>query len=190
MPPEGEARNEESELESLPAKWQDLEGRWKAILGLEAAIDTVRMSMEGLLAETEGSLKKPLTMEEKTYALRADVAQWERAKNHAHYAVPKMKDFIRRSIWATGSPEKKQLGELYKEHIQPRIPFPEMDAVLKQLDDLRKDRQVLSEQGKTVYQECRGTSAEIQRTLKALQDNAKRKKAASGSKGGFFKGIR
>jgi len=58
--------------------------------------------------------------------------------------------------------------------------------VLKQLDELRKDRLVLSAHGKTVYQECRGISAELQGALRTLQHNAQKKKGASGSKGRFF----
>lgn len=183
------------EPEVSAAKWQDLEARWKAILGIEATVDTFRISMEGLLTQMETSLKKTLATEEKTYAPRADVAQWERAKSRVHYALPKMKDFIHRAIWALGSPERKRLGELYKDHIEPHIPFPEMDEVLKQLEELQKDRQVLSARGKTVYQECRGISADVEGALRTLQNNAatnaKNKKGDTTSKGGrFFKQVR
>jgi len=185
-PPETVAHNETGELEIPSAKWQDLETRWKTILGLEAAMDTLRISMECLLIEMEAWWKKPLTMEEKTYAPRADVAQWNKAKNRVHNAVPKMKDFIHRSIWAMGSPERKRLEELHNDYIQPRIPFPQIDEVLKQLDELRKDRLVLSAHGKTVYQECRGIAAELQGALRTLQNNAQKKKVASGAKGPYF----
>jgi hypothetical protein len=178
---EGESR--EPEISST--QWQDLETRWKVILGLEAAMDTLRLSMEGLLAEMEGSLTKTMTIEEKTYALRADVAVWDQAKKRVHFAVPKMKDFIHRSIWAMGSPERKRLGELYKDHIQLHIPFPQMDAVLKQLEELQKDRLVLSAVGKTVYQDCRRISAEVQSALRTLKTNAvtQRKKSEAGPRG-------
>jgi hypothetical protein len=113
-----------------------------------------------------------LAIEEKTYALRADVARWERAKSRIQYAVPKMKEYIHRSVWAMGSPERKQLDALYKNHIEPHIPFPRMDEVLKRLEELRKDRQILSAHGKTVYQESRGILADVQGALKTLQHNA------------------
>jgi hypothetical protein len=180
------AHNESRELEISSAKWQDLETRWKTILGLEATMDTLRISMECLLIEMEALWKKPLTMEEKAYAPRADVAQWHKAKNRVHNAVPKMKDFSHRSIWAMGSPERKRLEELYNEHIQPRISFPQIDEVLKQLDELRKDRLVLSAHGKTVYQDCRGIAAELQGALRTIQNNAQKKKGASGPKGRYF----
>jgi hypothetical protein len=185
-PPETVADSDSRELAISSAKWQDLETRWKTILSLEAAMDTLRISMECLLIEMESRWKKPLTMEEKTYAPRADVAQWNKAKNRVHNAVPKMKDFIHRSIWSMGSPERKRLEELYNGHIQPRIPFPKIDEVLKQLDELRKDRLVLSAHGKTVYQECRGIAAELQGALRTIQYNAQKKKGASGSKGRYF----
>ena len=189
QPPE--AKNQESVTpgDSASAQWQDLEARWKAILGIEAAVDNMRASIEGLLLQMEAALKRTLTIEEKSYAVRADIAQWERAKNRVHYVLPRMRDFIHRAIWALGSPERKRLGELYKEHIQPQIPFPEMNDVLKQLEDLQKDRQVLSGLGKTVYQESRAIAAEIQGAASTLQNNAKsqRIKLANTSKGRFFK---
>lgn len=198
-PPPPEARNQESvtrdseltgsSAQDSAATWQNLEGRWKAILGIEAAVDNVRASIEGLLLQMEASLKRTLTIEEKSYALRADIAQWDRAKNRVHYVLPRMRDFIHRAIWALGSPERKRLGELYKEHIQPQIPFPEMNEVLKQLEDLQKDRQVLSALGKGVYQESRAIAAEVQGAVSTLQSNAKsqRIRPANTSKSRFFK---
>jgi hypothetical protein len=172
------------------AKWQDLDARWKAILGLEATIETFRISMEALLTEMENLLQKTLTIEEKSYAPRADIAQWERAKSRAHFALPKMRDFIHRATWALGAPERKRLEPLYKDHIQPQIPFPQMDDVLKRLEELQKDRQVLAALGKTVYQESKAVSSSIQGVLRTLHDNAanaRRKKDAAVLKGRFFK---
>jgi hypothetical protein len=193
-PPQAVGRNESSELEIPSAKWQDLEARWKAILGLEAAMDALRISMESLLTEMQASFTKTLTIEEKLHALRADVAQWTKAKTRVHHAVPKVKEFIHRSIWAMGTPEKKQLEELYKNHIQPQIPFPQVDKVLKQLESLQKNRQVLSAHGLTVFQDCKSISADVQRALSRLQSNAAAnahsKKGAAGAKGKFFKDMR
>src|SRR5262245_14123238 len=173
-----------------PDQWQDLEARWKAVLGLEATIETFRLSMDLLLTEMENLLQKTLTIEEKSYAPRADIAQWERAKSRAHFALPKMRDFIHRATWALGAPERKRLEPLYKDHIQPQIPFPQMDEVLKRLEELQKDRQVLAALGKTVYQDSKGVSSGIQGVLRTLHDNAanaRRKKDAAVLKGRFFK---
>ena len=52
-PPQVVAPNESSEPETASATWQDLEARWRAILGLEATIDALRLTMEGLRAELE-----------------------------------------------------------------------------------------------------------------------------------------
>ena len=76
------------------------------------------------------------------------------------------------AVWALGAPERKKLGELFKTCIQTRVPFPEMGKVAEQLESLRKDRQVLSAQGVTVYQECKSISADIQGALRTLQSNA------------------
>jgi hypothetical protein len=189
-PPQAVDHNESGELEIPSAKWQDLEARWKAILGLEAGMDSLRISMEGLRAEMEASLKNRLTTEEKLHALRADVGQWNKAKNRVHHALPKVKEFIHRSIWAIGSPERKKLDKLYKSHIRPRIPFPQMDKVLVQLENMQKDRQVLSAYGVTVYQECKAIAANVQEALRTLQRNADanafKKRRAAGAKGKFF----
>ena len=100
-----------------------------------------------------------------------------------------MRDFIHRAIWALGSPERKRLGGLYKEHIEPQIPFPQMNEILQQLEDLQKDRQILSGLGKSVYQESRGIAADIHGAVSTLQNNAKaqRIKLANTSKSRFFK---
>src|SRR5258708_7213286 len=81
QPPQAGAPNESCEPEVPAAKWQDLEARWNAILGLEAAIDTLRIRMESLRAEMETGSKRTLTTDEKVHALNADVAQWNKAKS-------------------------------------------------------------------------------------------------------------
>jgi hypothetical protein len=184
------AVNESGELEISLAKWQDLEARWKAIVAIEATMDTLRISMEGLRTEMEASSRKTLTAEDKLHALRADVAQWTKAKTRVHHALPKIKDFIHRSIWATGAPERKQLEELYKNNIHPRIPLPQMDKLLEQLENMQKDRQVSSAHGVAVYNECKRISADVQGILRTLQSNAAanayKKKRAARAKGKFF----
>jgi len=179
-----------SEQEIPLEQWQALEVVWKAILGLEASIDTARVGMDGLRAEMEAAFKSALTVEEKLHALQADVAQWNKAKNRIHYALPKVREFIHRATWALATPERKRLEEIYKNHIEPRNPLPEVDDVREQLNHLQKDRQVLFAQGNSVYQECRSIIAEIQRALSTLQrnaaDNARRKRDAKRQKGGRF----
>jgi uncharacterized protein YoxC len=189
-PPQAAAPNESGEPEVAEEKWQDLEARWKAIEALEASIDSLRQRMETLMAEMENSAKKTLTADEKVHAFNADIAQWTKAKTRVHYAVPKVKEFIHRATWAIATPERKELGELYKSHIQPHVPFPEMEKVLQQLEHLLKDRQVLSAQGVAVYQECTTIAADIQGTLRTLQSNAaantRKKLGEARKKGKFF----
>jgi chaperonin cofactor prefoldin len=172
-----------SEQEVPPERWQALEALWKAILGLESSIETLRLGVDGLRSEMETAFKKSLVVEEKVHALQADVAQWNKAKGRIHYALPKAREFIHRATWASGQPERKMLEELFKSHIEPRIPLPEMDKVSEQLEHLQKDRQVLFAQGNSVSQECRGILAELQRALSTLQRNAAdmaRKKRSAG----------
>ncbi len=191
-PPKAVAADESITPEISPAAFQDLEARWKFILGLEATVDTTRMSMESLLSEMEASLAKTLSIEEKLNASRADVAAWTKAKNRVHTSVPKVKDVIHRSVWATGAPERKRLDALYKDHIQPRVPFPDMEKVLEEMEALQKARQVLATLGKTVYQEARTIANDVKNALRTLQSNAaanvQRKKSGSGGK--FMKDVR
>jgi hypothetical protein len=180
-PPQAVAPKESGDAEMALEKWRELEARWNVLLGLEAAIDTLRIRMEGLRAEMEASWKKTLTTEEKVHALNADVAQWNKAKSRVHFALPNAKEFIHRAIWALSAPERKKLQDVFKNHIQPHIPFPQMDKVPEQLEHLIKDRQVLSAHGMTVHQECKSIAASIQGTLRTLQSNAAAK--ASKKKG-------
>jgi hypothetical protein len=138
----------------------------------------------------ETASKRALTADEKVHALNADVAQWNKAKSRVLYALPKAREFIHRATWALGTPERKQLGELVKSHIQPRVPFPQMDQVQEQLENLLKDRQVLSAHGVTIYQECKSVSEDVQGALRALQSgaaaNARKDLGATRKKGKFF----
>ena len=172
------------------AKWQELDARWNAILGLEATIDGLRQRMEGLRSAMEAESRKMLTADEKVHALNADVAQWEKAKSRVHYTLPKVKEFIHRATWAIGLPERKRLEELFKNHIQPQVPFPEMDKVPEQLEHLLKERQVLSAHGVAVSQECSTICADIQGALRTLQSNAtakaREKMSAARKKGTFI----
>jgi hypothetical protein len=177
-PTQAFGRQESGERETASVRWQDLEARWKALQGLEAAMEALRISMEGLRAEMEASSKKALTTEEKLHAPRAEVAQWTKAKSRVHHSLPKVREFIHRATWAMGTPERKKLEELYENHIRPHIPYYPMEKLLRLLEHLQKDRQVLSTQGTTVYHECKNIAAEVQRALRTLQSNA----AANASK--------
>jgi hypothetical protein len=190
-PPPQDAAPKESSQPAIPLeRWQDLEARWNAILVLEATIDGLRQRLESLRSEMEGASRKMLTADEKVHALNADVLQWNKAKSRVHYALPKVKEFIHRATWAMGTPERKQLEEIFKSHVPPQAPFAQMEKVPHQLECLLKDRQILSAQGVAVCQECQGISADIQGALRTLQSNAatniRKKLAAARAKGKFI----
>jgi hypothetical protein len=190
-PPSQATAPSESSQPAIPLeKWQELEARWNAILGLEATVDGLRQRMEGLRSQMESAARATLTADEKVHALNADVAQWTKAKSRVHYALPKVKEFIHRATWALGTPERKMLEEIFKNHIEPKIPFLEMDKLPSQLEFLLKDRQILSAHGVTVAQECAGITAEIQGALRTLQSNAaanvRKKLSAARAKGKFI----
>jgi hypothetical protein len=84
-------------------------------------------------------------------------------------------------------PERKRLEEVVKQHIEPRVPYAQIDEVREQLGHLQKDRQVLYAQGNAINQECRVILAEIQRAFSSLQrnavENARRKRSSGRDKG-------
>jgi hypothetical protein len=184
------ARTEGPGPEVPPEKWQALEAQWKAILGLEAALETVRLGLDGLRAEMEAAFRQSLRLEEKLHALQADVVQWNKARSRVHYALPKVREFLHRATWAAAVPERKRLEELFKGHVEPRVPFPQVEDFREGLEHLQKDRQVLIAQGNSVSQECRGILAEIRRALGTLQrnaaDRARQKRSAGHEKGKHF----
>lgn len=189
-PPAPVAASEDSAETEIPlGRWQEMEARWNAILGLEVTVDTLRQRMEGLRTQMESASRQTLTADEKVHALNADVLQWNKAKSRVHHALPKIREFIHRATWALGLPERKKLEEIVKNHIQPRIPSAEIEKVPEQLEHLLKDRQSLSAHGVAVCQECQGISAEIQSALRTLQSNAaanlRNKLAAARKKGKF-----
>jgi hypothetical protein len=189
-PPAPEAAPAEGGEAEVPVeKWQALDALWKAILTLEAGIAATRMSVDGLRAELESASRGSLSPDDKVNALQADVALWNKAKSRVHYTLPKLREFVHRATWATAAAERKRLEDIVKNHIEPRVPFPEVDKVREELEHLQKDRQVLSAQGNAVLQEGRGLAAEIQRTLGTLRRNAAdraRAKRGPGQKGKFF----
>jgi hypothetical protein len=185
----------ESGSPAIPeATWQELEGRWDAIEIQEATVDTQRIKLEGLRTEMEANLKATLTVEEKRHALGADVARWTKAKTRVHHAVPKAREFIHRATWAMGTPERKRLQELFENETRPNIPVAQADKLRDELENLLKDRQVLSAHGVLVTQECENISRDIQTALKTLQSNAadraRRDARAAREQGKFFKDVR
>jgi hypothetical protein len=186
----------ESDGSTTPAgaKWEDLDARWNAILGVEASIDNLRITVEGMQSEMETAAKQTLTTEVKINALHADVATWTKAKSRVHFAVPKIREFVHRATWVMGTPERKKLEELFKDEVRPELSTREMIKVYDELENLLKDRQILSGQGGGVYQECKNIASGIQMALRNLQSNAEaradKKRRAGKPKGKFFKHIR
>lgn len=193
-PPQVDAPSQSSEPEVPAPEWEDLEARWNVILGVESSIDTLRLALDGARLELEAAWNKQLTPEEKLHALNADVAQWSKAKNRVHYAVPKIKEFVHRATWAVGAPERKKLEKIFDSDAVPDLSAAEMEQVSQQLENLLKDRQVLASQGNSVHLECKSICANIQAALNRLQLNAAtiadRKRRAAREGGKFFKSVR
>ncbi len=189
-PAQAVAQSESGEPEIPEANWQALEARWNAIVSLEATMDGLRISVESLRAEMETLSRQTLTAEDKAHALNADVAQWNQAKSRVLFALPKLRDYVHRSTWAKGTPERKKLDEIFKDSVRPPLLLTRMEEVQKQLDHLLKDRQVLSAQGVTVYQEGKSLAAAVRGALRTLQSNAaaraREKRDAGRKKGKSF----
>jgi hypothetical protein len=193
QPPRVDSAEEGSEKEIASTKWQDLESRWNAILALEATIETQRLALEGVRVELEALAKNTLTPEERLHARKDDVSRWTRERTRIHFVLPKLKEFVHRATWAVAAPERKLLDEHFKETTEPQLPVAQMIRIGDQLENLLKDRQVLSAQGVTVQQECQTISANIHESLRILQSNAavNKNRKQRGIRGGkFFKDVR
>ncbi len=194
VPPEGGSERGDSEPGSSPVKWEDLASRWRTIMGVEATIDNLRLTLEGLQVQMENEAKTTLMTEEKLHALNADVAAWTKAKSRVHHTLPKVREYVHRATWVTGTPERKKLQDLFKEDETPDLPVAELIKLSEQLENLLKDRQILSAQGVSVCQECKNVSSDIHRSLQNLKSNAAanadRKRRAGRPKGKFFKHVR
>jgi hypothetical protein len=156
----------------LQERWEALEARWNAILAIEASIDMLRIALESLRGEMEAAVSRQLSAEEKVNALGSDVAQWTKAKARLHSALPKARDFIHRSTWAAGTPERKRAEEVVSAYLKPRAPFDAIEEFAELLDSLLKDRQVLSSLGVSVQQECKAIKSAVDSALRSLQMNA------------------
>jgi hypothetical protein len=177
-----------------PILWEDLASRWRTIVGVEAAIDNLRLMVEGMQAQMETAANRPLSTEEKLHATKADLASWARVRARVPFALPKVREFIHRATWATGTPERKKIEDLFKDESPPDLPFPQLVKLVDHLENLLKDRQILSSHGVNVHQECKTISNEVLSTLRQLQSNAAanadRKRRAGRAKGKFFKDVR
>ncbi len=174
VPPVSESEDSDAQVPSeIMAKWNKLEARWNTIVALEVNIDTMRLRMESLRAEVESASNKSMTSEEKMHAMNADVAQWTKAKSRAKFAVPKIKEFVHRATWALGAPERKTVEDLFKSRKPSPSIYSELDAIAQQLENLFKDRQILSAQGVTGYQEGKNSCADVQSAYRTLQANAR-----------------
>jgi hypothetical protein len=184
----------DADPEGTSAQWQDFEARWNAILALEGSIDTLRLTIESARVELENAWNKSLTPEEKLNALRADIAQLQKAKNRVHFTLPKVREFVHRATWAMGVPERKALQELFENPNGADPSVPEAHKLSEQLEILLKNRQVLAAQGATIHQECKNVSMDIQGAMRTLQSNAaangQRKRDANRAGGKFFKDVR
>jgi hypothetical protein len=147
-------------------KWHEAEARWKALLGLEASLDVLRICLERLYDELEASLKTTLTPEEKLHAVAADVSEWTKAKSRVHDSLPKAKDFIYRARCANRTPERTKLEEFFRSAFGAPVLAPELEQVL---EVLRKSLDALYAQGAAISFECKSVSADVQRAFWRLQ---------------------
>jgi hypothetical protein len=194
-PPGAVAFDENDDPDTRAKKWQDLEGRWGVVLSVEATVNNLRQTLEGLQGELQNALQKSLTVEEKVHARNMDVAHWNKEKSRAHFALPKVREFIHRATWALSTPERKALAAYFKEEDEkPDMALGEMNRLADQVESLLKDRQVLFANGTKVFQECKSISADIQSALRTLHSNAaankERKRRATAAKSKFFKDVR
>lgn len=158
-----------SDPKKVLIKWQELQARWNNILGLEVTIDTLRQRMESLRGEIESESARHMSTDEKINAMNADVAQWNKAKSRSRYVLPRIKEYIHRATWVLGTPERKNLEEIFNKDAECPGNLAELD---RELQILLKDRQILAAQGTSCHHEGRSSCDEIRNTHQTMHRNA------------------
>jgi hypothetical protein len=83
-------------------KEQGLVARWNVIMGVETAIDSLRLRVESAQAEMLAASQRMLAPDKKVHALNADMHLWTKAKGRTRFVLPKAKEFVHRATWVTG----------------------------------------------------------------------------------------
>jgi hypothetical protein len=152
-----------------PAKWRELEARWRAILGLEANIEALRIRLKGFWEEMEATFKSALPVCERRHASGVALSQWTKAKSRVQDALPKAKDFVQRATWVRSTPERRRLGELFKNADGVILPASSLDQTLNELERMRGGLQHLLACGWAVSSECKSVAFVFAEAMKRME---------------------
>jgi hypothetical protein len=124
-------------LEAIDAEWQ-------AIIQIERQLEAVRRQLGGLQATLQ-SLNRDLDADERLFADNLDKKDWQDARRWLRDALAHVSRYIRaHDIGATSSAgNRRRFEELYGQFVEPRRPFPAMEAEQFAFEQHRKTSQNL-----------------------------------------------
>ena len=129
-----EARNT---LEAIDAEWQ-------SIIQIERQLEAVRRQLGGMQATLQ-SLNRDLDADERLFADNLDKKDWQDARRWLRDALAHVSRYIRaHDIGVTSSAgNRRRFEELYVQFVEPRRPFPHMEAEQLAFEQHRKTNQNL-----------------------------------------------
>lgn len=166
-PPSAGAR---SVLEAIDAEWQ-------SIILLERQLDALRRQLSGVQG-TMQTLNRDLDPDERLYSDSMDKKDWSDTRRWLRDALAHVSKAIRsHDIGVTSAAgSRRRFEQLYKDYVEPRRPFPGMEAEQLAFEQHRKTTQSLLQQMQSTH--AFATRDGIQRAQQVLARIAVRVRAA------------
>ncbi len=132
-------------LEAIDADWQ-------SIVQIERQLDAVRRQLGGIQGTLQ-SLNRDLDSDERLFADNHDKKEWQDTRRWLREALAHVSKYIRaHDIGVTSSAgSRRRFEQIYREFIEPRRPFPGMEAEQLAFEQHRKTTQNLLVQMQTTY---------------------------------------
>lgn len=131
-------------LAASQAVLEAINAEWHAIIQHERQVDALRRQL-GAVQGTLQSLNRDLDPDERLYADTLDKKDWQDTRRWLRDALALVGKTIRaHDIGATSAAgNRRRFEELYKQFVEPRIPFPGMELERLAFEQHRKNNQSL-----------------------------------------------
>jgi hypothetical protein len=142
--PNAEYAGAASPRSDTAAVFSRIEADWNAILLMENHQDAARKQLNGMQMRLN-ALNRDLNVEEARAADSADRVDWQEARRWLRDVAARVSRFIKEHDVGTTSNAgmRLQFESIYREHVQPRRPFPGMEQSAREFEMHRKTMQHL-----------------------------------------------
>ncbi len=129
-----------------------IDADWRSIIQIERQLDAVRRQLGGIQGTLQ-SLNRDLGSDERLYADNLDKKAWQDTRRWLREALAQVSKYIRaHDIGVTSSAgSRRRFEQVYREFVEPRRPFPGMDAEQLAFEQHRKTTQNLLVQMQSTY---------------------------------------